>query len=130
MDYVALWFILTGGGGYVPPEDVRAPQCGRPGLVVGVMVDRLVNPTLALWPDPHVVGEHCEVDIRARVQGLPFGEYHLATTEMVKALPFGTPPEPYIGIDPHTSALWLRLDDGSILPPALPPANLRLSGQQ
>lgn len=119
MDYVALWFILTGGFGYIPYEDVRTPQCGKAGQVVGLLVDRSVNPATAMWPDPNVAGVHCEADIRGRVAALAPGEYHLAATVFTKDLPFGTPTKPFIGIDPHTSIAWTR--EGDYVPPATPP---------
>jgi len=128
MDYVALWFVLTGGGGYVPPMEVRAPICGQAGLVVGVLVDRLVNPRTVFWPDPKTVGEHCRIDVAERVVSMPFGEYHFATTEMGK-LPapgtWGTNQEHYIGIDPHTSELWRRVPM-DLEPPSVAPTGLRI----
>lgn len=114
MDYVMLWFILVGGaGGYIPPMEVRAPLCGQVGPAVGLAVDRDVNPQAAIWPDPQVPGLHCRVDIRERVAGLAPGEYHLATTEIGKLYPFGTAPESYIHVDPHTSEDWVRQVGGN-----------------
>lgn len=125
MDYVVLWFILTNGSGYLPPLDVKPAmmQCGLAGAVAGVHVDRLVNPTKAIWPDPYFPGVHCEVDISAHVASLKQGEYHNCTTEMGNGSKV-----PYIGIDPHCTELWRR--DGSIVPPNVAPANLRMRGQQ
>lgn len=109
MAYVIVWFILTNGSGYRPPLDVKDPPCGIVGPIVGVQVDRLVNPTAVLWPDPKIVGAHCRVDIRDHVEGLAPGEYHVGTTIVAKEwIVAGSPPEFYIGHDPHTSPLWMR----------------------
>lgn len=124
MDFLAIWFILSGGTGYTPPMEVRNPPCGLPGLVVGVLVDRLVNPTAVMWPDPKVPDQHCRIDITQYMAGLTPGTYHIATTEMGKGLPFGTPPEPYIGIDPHTSVAWTRQIGAGIVPGK--PSNFRV----
>lgn len=114
MDYLILWFILTGAGsGRLEPMTIRAPQCGLPGVVVGLIVDRKINPTAAMWPDPKTVGEHCRVDISAKVAELAGGEYHLATTEMGKMRPFGSKVDSYIGVDPHTSEPWIRAATGT-----------------
>jgi hypothetical protein len=129
LDYVALYFILTGGSGYRAPLDVYTPACGKPGLVVGLLVDRLVNPRMVLWPDPKTVGEHCEVDVAAYVLALETGEYENCTTEMGKAIGWDAPRVPYIGIDPHCSLLWRR-DAGDVTPPSTAPTNFQLRGQQ
>lgn len=130
MAYVILWFILTNGSGYLEPlrVDPAMMRCGLAGAVTGVQLDRLVNPQTASWPDPYFPGVHCEVDISAKVASLVQGEYHVATTEVGVDVPFGTPVPRYIGIDPHTSELWRR--DGTVKPPTLAPANLRLRPQQ
>lgn len=120
MDYVIVWFILTGGMGSIPLLEVRAPSCGRAGAIVGVQVDRVVNPTAVLWPDPQVVGQHCRTDISARVAGLPPGEYHIATTIVTK-VDGGR----FIAPDPHTSPMWSRRTSGSTPPP---PARVRVVG--
>ena len=123
MDFIIVWFIMTNGTGYIPPQDVRLTdmRCGIAGAVIGVLVDRPVNPTTALWPDPKIPDQHCEVDISQRVAGLPHGEYHLATTIVGNGKP-----ESYIGHDPHTSTKWLR----SLTSPGLPgaPTNFRVIG--
>lgn len=113
MDYLLIWFVLAGGSGYIPPMEVRAPLCGQVGPAIGVTVDRLVNPTAVIYPDPNVAGVHCRVDIRERVAGLVPGEYHVATTEVGKLYPFGTVPESYIHVDPHTSEDWVRQTSGN-----------------
>lgn len=125
MEYVTLWFILTGGTGYIAPMEVRAPECGRPGLVVGLLVDRKVNPTTVYWPDPKTVGEHCRIDVRQRVAEMPLGVYHFATTEMGKARAWNEPVEPYIGIDPHTSEEWTRAPM-DLEPPSVAPTGFRI----
>lgn len=108
MDFVILWFVLAAGG-YIAPMDVRSPQCGLSGLVVGILVDRVVNPTAVLWPDPQTVGEHCRVDVTDRVAGVAPGEYHFATTIVGKAVAFGVElPPRYQPHDPHTSVSWVR----------------------
>lgn len=126
MGFVIVWFIMTNGSGYIPPQNVQPLQmsCGLAGAVVGVKVDRPVNPTRASWPDPRILGQHCEVDINQRVAGLAHGEYHLATTIVGKDYKPGEKPESYIGHDPHTSDLWLR----SLTSPGLPskPTNFRI----
>lgn len=127
MDFVIVWFIMTGGSGYIPPQNVQQSEmrCGLDGEVIGVKIDRVVNPSMALWPDPQVPGKHCQVDISARVASLPQGEYHLGTTIVSKPIGFvSPPPEPYIGHDPHTSVLWMRDPNPTGLPPR--PANLRI----
>lgn len=115
MDKVIVWFILTGGTGYIEPQEVTPAQmtCALPGTVVGVQIDKPVNPSLVLWPDPKTVGQHCRVDIAARVATLKPGEYHIATTIVAKTRYFGSKddkPEPYIQHDPHTTANWRRGD--------------------
>lgn len=114
MAYVVLYFVMTNAVGYLPPLDVRPTdsiiQCGIVGAIVGLQINKLENPTIALWPDPHLVDKHCEVDIAATVASLQNGEYHLATTEIGKDYTFGTPVESYIGIDPHTSVYFLKSD--------------------
>lgn len=126
MDYVMLWFVLLGvGGGYIPPVEARTPQCGLLGPVVGVIVDRLVNPTAVLYPDPQTPGAHCQVDVSTRVRALAPGEYQVATTEMMKPVAFGTSPAPrIIGIDPHVSLTWTRAGDYSVPQTPPPPAPL------
>lgn len=121
MDYILLWFVMTTGTGYVPPQEARAPQCGLAGPIAGIQVDRLVNPTEALWTDPKNAGQHCRTDISVRVKDLPEGEYHLATTEVNKVRSFGgtAAAAPYLGIDPHTSAKWTRKGTYVILPPTV-----------
>lgn len=116
MDYVVLWFILSGGTGYLPPMDVRNPPCGIEGAIVGVVTDKPVNPTKVLWPDPYFPGTHCEIDIREKIATLAEGEYHLATTIMGRDVPFGTPIPPYIQHDPHTSTDWVRSLSGAMSP--------------
>ncbi len=125
LDYVAIYFILTGGSGYRPPLDVRNPPCGIAGAVVGLHVDRPVNPTIATWPDPYFPGVHCEVDIRAYVSQSEPGQYHLATTEMGKSVGFGVPVVPYIGIDPHTTDFFTI---GNLPPPPASPATIGIAG--
>lgn len=121
MDYVLLWFVMTAGAN-IPPyiEPMRVPMnapfvtCNLVGAVAGVTFDRAVNPTIAIWPDPHVADRHCHVDIAARVLSLGPGEYHFATTEVGDGSSV-----PYIGIDPHTSSTWIRSNaPTTIVPPA------------
>lgn len=112
MHYIALYFIMTNATGYSPPMEFRSTDsalvCGISGAIVGLQVNKLENPTIALWPDPHEVDKHCEADIASRVAESEVGEYHLATTEMGVSQGFGAPPEIYIGIDPHTSVYWIK----------------------
>lgn len=119
--FVTVWFVLSGGSGYIPPLDVHAPLCGRPGAVVGVQVDRTINPTTLYWPDPRVADQHCVVDISAKVAEMKPGTYHNATTIHGKEVPFGTQAERYFGHDPHTTVYWVR--DTTLLPR---PTNLRI----
>jgi hypothetical protein len=105
------------------PLSIRNPPCGLAPAVVGLQVDRLVNPTAALWPDPYFPGTHCRVDISATVAELSAtrpGTYELATTEMGKQVPFGTVIPPYIGIDPHVSPRF-TIGPGEPPPPPPPP---------
>lgn len=116
MSFVMVWFILTTPAngviapGYIKPQDVYLTdmQCGLSGAVVGVHVDRIVNPQFVTWPDPFFEGVHCSADISARVAALPLGEYHIATTIVGADLPFGTPVPHVNGHDPHTTTSWLR----------------------
>ena len=124
---MVVWFVFTlmangaEPSGYIPPQEVRAPECGRLGLVVGVLVDRLVNPTAVLFPDPTTVGLHCRQDISQRVAALQPGEYHAATTEMPDSQ------VPYIGVDPHTSLTWTRNSEPmTITGPPGKPTTIRL----
>lgn len=131
MAFVLLWFVMTLGiGGYIEPMKVMPADmhCGLPGVVVGVRVDRAVNPQRAYWPDPGFEDLHCELDIAQRIAALPHGEYHLATTIVDKLYPFGVQPDRYIGHDPHTSDQWLR----SAAAPGLPglPTNFRIGDKQ
>lgn len=130
MDVILVWFIMSNGTGFIAPQhvDPAAMQCGLAGEVIGVTVDRAINPTLALWPDPRAPGQHCAVDISQRVAALAHGEYRLATTIVDKSRHFGdvTVYERFIPHDPHTSDPWLR----SLTSPGLPgkPTNFRLTG--
>lgn len=123
MEYLVLWFVMTAGPSIpnsIAPQDVRAPQCGQVGLIVGVIVDKLLNPTTAFFPDPHDAAAYCSQDIRPRVAALPPGEFHLATTEIGDGSR-----QPYIGIDPHTSLTFIR--DSAPLPDSLmPPGRIRI----
>lgn len=131
MELVIVWFVMTGGSGYIAPQDVRPAEmrCGLEGAVVGVKIDRVVNPTVVRWPDPKVVGQHCEVDISQRVNALSQGEYHIATTIVSKMYTFGVgQPESYIGHDPHTSVAWMRDPHATGLP--IRPSNLRVYAEE
>jgi len=87
-----LYFVLSGGFGYIAPITVDiSTACGKPFIVAGLQVDRPVNPTVARWAD-------CEVDISGKLAELPMGTYHLAATG------FG----PYNAPDPHVSAYFQR----------------------
>lgn len=135
LDYIAVWFVflsLASGAeptGYIPPQDVRKADmsCGLPGAVVGVQIDRLVNPSFIEFPDPGFANMHCRASIAARVAGLQPGIYEIATTEM------GRIPEPgevpgYIGIDPHVSVQFtVTTSTGPFTPVA--PAAMRVSPQ-
>jgi len=125
MDYIVIWFILTGGFGYIPPQEVRKTDmsCGLEGQVIGVQLDKTVNPTKLYWPDPSIVDKHCVVDIKERVIGLLEGEYHIATT----ILGDGSS-TPYIGHDPHTTVLWIRRNGIGVTPAK--PAGLKIGGQE
>jgi hypothetical protein len=89
---------------------------------VGLQVDRVVNPSKVLWPDPNVADKHCEQSISERVVGLEPGEYHLATTELTDGSRI-----PYIGIDPHTSVYWKRVNGTGVTPKK--PSSISLKGQ-
>ena len=106
MNWLAIWFVALSIDvtGYVPPQGVTLLRCGRPGAVVGIRVNRLLNPTLALWPDPFVADQHCEESIVARVAALAAGEYELATTEMGEL----NAAQWTFHIDPHVSERWRR----------------------
>jgi hypothetical protein len=125
MAALTIWFILTGGTGYIEPLTVAraAMVCGLDGAVVGVTVNTPKNPTEVSWPDPKVVGKHCTQNIAAKLATLPDGEYEIATTEMGADVPFGAEPEVYIHIDPHTTDPWTK---GGLL---LRPTTLRIAVQ-
>lgn len=106
--WFTLWFVMTGGGGFITPMQVRFTdtqiiKCGIDGPIVGVQVNTLENPTLALWTDPHDGNKHCEVDISARVASLPVGQYHNAATYMGVSTGIH-----YLSPDPHTSPYWIK----------------------
>ena len=112
MTYVAIWFILTEGFGFIEPQYVHKADmsCGLPGIVIGVQLDSLVNPTKAYWVDPGFKDLHCVIDISARVQGLEQGEYEIATTIMDgEGLPYNYH-------DPHTSVKFLRVFPSGVVP--------------
>lgn len=89
--------------GYIPPQNVYKADmsCGREGTIIGIQLEKTVNPTYVLWPDPSIPGLHCKVDIRDRMIGLVEGEYHIATTIVGGEIP-------YIQHDPHTTVQWFR----------------------
>ncbi len=133
MDFVTLYFVylLTATGaapsGYLPPLEVRNPPCGIAGNAIGVQFEPggfvnnvPANPRAVLWPDPYFPGDHCRVDITQQVAALQPGTYEFATTEMGKV-----GGGPYIGIDPHTSATWVKVAGE---PPPLPPATCTTGG--
>lgn len=131
MDFIVFWFILTNGSGYLPPMDVRLTdnnvQCNLPGAIVGVQVNRLENPTIALWSDPTIPNRHCEVDISIKVASLPNGEYHNCTTIIGKEFPWNIKPTPYIPHDPHCSVYWLKSNfDPNKIPKVI---GVRVAGQ-
>lgn len=127
MEFVVVWFILKGGIGFIPPQDVYPEHmnCGRAGARV-LSLDRPVNPTRVFWPDPLTPEQHCEVDISQRVASLAPGEYHIATTIIAKTRTFDAPTQRYFGHDPHTTNQWAR----SLAAPGLPgsPLNFRVTG--
>jgi len=137
MAFIIVWFIMTAPAigviepGYIPPQNVHLAdmQCGLPGVVEGVHVDRQVNPLKVRWPDPFFDGVHCEADISLSVAALLPGEYHIATTIVGADLPFGTPAVHVNEHDPHTTSTWLR--DGGVVPPPTPMTigQLRISPQ-
>ena len=100
MDFILIWFILTGGNTYIPYQEVHKTDmsCGLEGKVVGVQLDRTINPTRLYWPDPGFENLHCEVFIGTRISGLIEGKYHIATTIIGDGSS-----TPYIGHDPHIS---------------------------
>ncbi len=55
MKLIIIWFILTNGSGYLPPMELLPTDasCGLPGAVVGVVVDRPVNPSTVTWVRYH-----------------------------------------------------------------------------
>lgn len=120
MNYVVLYFILTNGFGFLEPMQIHYNdsiiQCNLPNAVIGLQIDKLENPTKALWPDPNDSSKHCEVNIAGKVSGLEEGEYHLATT-VIGA-------EPHIQIDPHTSRHWIKSNHPMIFPH---PINLKVT---
>ncbi len=125
MAYFVIWFILSDSpGGYIEPQEVQKTNmsCGLPGQIVGVQLNKLINPTKVLVPDPGIPNLHCEVDITERMVGLVQGTYHLATTIMGD----GTS-TPYIGHDPHTSDYFSRVN-GTGKAPAKP-SQLIIKGQ-
>jgi hypothetical protein len=130
MAFVIVWFVMTGGAGYIAPLDVPPSEmrCGIDGAVIGVQLDRVVNPSMVRWPDPNVAGQHCQVDISARVATLAQGEYHIATTIVGKAYAWNEPVDRYIGHDPHTSVVWMRDPNPTGLP--LRPTNFRIPGER
>ena len=86
MTIVILWFVLSGGTGFIEPLNITPEACGRATNIPRLEPDREVNPRAARWAD-------CEVDIRAKVATLTPGVYHLAATGLGS----------YIPPDPHTS---------------------------
>lgn len=122
---------MTNAKGYLAPLEVKTTdsllRCNVSGAIVGLHINKLENPTIALWPDPYALDKHCEVDISAYVQKLEIGEYHLASTEHGADIPFGTPVEKYIGIDPHTSVYFIKSNDPMDVLPSV--KNLRVTGQ-
>ncbi len=121
---VVLWLIMTSGSGYIEPMtlDPARMRCGLPGVVVGVQVDRLEDPTVARWVDPQDPNAHCDVDVAARVAAMPMGEFHFATTHVRAA----GDAVPYLSPDPHTSRLWMR--SGRVPdPPATTPEQVALA---
>lgn len=116
---------MTNGNGFIPTLDVKpnSPiiQCGINGAIIGVQIDKLENPTKTLWPDPHLVGKHCEVDISARVAALSNGEYHLATT----IVDDGTEPG-YIYHDPHISVYFIKSSNPMNI--IIAPKHIKLTG--
>jgi len=111
MEALTIWFVLlTGNAGYIEPLVVKRAEmvCGIDGTVVGAVVNATKNPTVFSWPDPKVVGKHCSVNIAEKLATLPDGEYENCTTEMGALVPFGTPVESYIGVDPHCSERWTK----------------------
>ncbi len=112
VNYILIYFILTGGFGYREPQRVDKidMSCGLEGQIVGVQLDSLVNPSKVYWPDPSIPNMHCIVDISQRIIGLEQGEYHLATSlhQNEKG--------PYILHDPHTSVYFLRVNGTGVMP--------------
>lgn len=134
MEAILISFILLGGaGGYIEPLRVNAADlpCGLEGAVVGIQVDRVVNPTFVTFPDPKVAGKHCQVSIEARVAGLIHGLYEIATTELGAVYSYGpgaVQAPGYIGVDPHVSVEWMR-DTTVTTAPAIAPTGFRMRGQ-
>lgn len=132
MQAIIISFILLGSaGGYIEPLTIQAADlpCGLEGAVVGIQVDRLVNPTFVTFPDPNVAGKHCQVSIEARVAGLIHGVYEIATTEVGKVFAYGpgaTQAPGYIGVDPHVTGEWMR-DAAVTTAPAIAPTGFRWS---
>lgn len=126
MFYITVWFVMLTPAigviepGYIKPQDVHLSdmQCGIAGAVVGVHVDRPVNPLKVSWPDPFFDDVHCEADISASIAALLPGEYEIATTIMGPDVPFGVPVPHINQHDPHTSTTWIR--DGGTIPPPTP----------
>lgn len=122
---IAIFFILTNGpAGYTPPQIVQKSEmsCGLEGAIVGVQLDRLVNPTTVYWPDPTVANFHCAISIKDRVVGLQQGEYHIATTIIAD-----NSGNRYFQHDPHTTVYWTRINGTGIAPNK--PGKISLRGQ-
>jgi len=113
MEALLICFIMTEGFGYIEPQRVNKldMSCGKPGAVIGIQIDSLVNPTKAFYPDPGFANMHCVTDISQRIQALPQGEYHIATTELGDGSRI-----PYYGVDPHTSVYFLRVNGTGVMP--------------
>jgi len=126
LNYVSIFFIMTNSSGYTPPLDVRKfdMSCGLPGSVIGVQIDRNVNPSKVFFPDPGIPIMHCVVDISQKVNSLPEGEYHIATTEMGEL----NDPTPNFMIDPHTSQYFTIVKSTVTYPSK--PGQVKLKGQQ
>jgi hypothetical protein len=130
MDYVLIYFILTGGFGVAPTLEIHKTDmsCGLNGAVIGVQIDKLVNPTKVYWPDPNISNMHCIVDISKKVVTLEPGEYHIATSIMGSGCCEPTVHStPYIGHDPHTTGYFTIIKNVLNFPSK--PSQLKLKGQ-
>ena len=128
MDYIVIWFILTGGFGYIPPQEVRKTDmsCGLEGQIIGVQIDNSINPSRVSFPDPGFANMHCVVNITKKVAELATlepKEYHIATTIMGDGSKTF-----YYQHNPHTTKYFIIIKGAPNYPSK--PGQFKLKGQQ